>query len=132
MRRGRSLRWMAALAVLATMAGAGAGGADADPAVRPPEQRQALLDLAYTLGRAHALHRVCAGSADDTWRGRMQKLLEVEAPPDALKTELTNSFNAGFATEEGRNKDCKTAAGLEADVARRGAELARRLAGAPP
>ncbi len=109
-----------------------AGVAVAQPQVRTLEQRQALLDLAYTLGRAHALHRLCAGPADDTWRSRMQRLLEVEAAPGALKTELTNSFNTGFSTEAARSKDCKMATGLEAAVAHHGAELARRLSAASP
>jgi uncharacterized protein (TIGR02301 family) len=109
-----------------------AGPAGAAPAVRTGEQRQALLDLAYVLGQAHALHRVCAGPADDTWRGRMERLLETEAPPEALKASLTESFNAGYSAEDGRARDCKAAAGLEAEVARRGRELARRLSGAAP
>ena len=106
--------------------------ADAAPAVRTPEQRQTLVDLAFVLGEAHALHRVCAGPSDDTWRGRMQKLLEVEAAPDTLKARLTESFNAGFSAKDAQAKDCKTASALEAGVARRGAELARRLSGGSP
>lgn len=111
---------------------AGAGSALAGSPVRTADQRQTLADLAYALGQAHALHRVCAGPADDTWRGRMAKLLEVEAPAEVLKAQLTESFNAGYSAEDGRAKDCKAAAGLEADVARRGRDLARRLTVAAP
>jgi uncharacterized protein (TIGR02301 family) len=108
------------------------GPASAARAVRPPEQREILIDLAFVLGEAHALHRVCAGPSDDTWRGRMQRLLEVEAPPDALKARLTESFNAGFSAKDAQAKDCRAASALEAGVARRGAKLARRLSGPSP
>lgn len=109
-----------------------AGAATAGPAVRTAEQRQTLIDLAHALGEAHALHRVCAGEGDATWRGRMERLLEVEAPADAFKARLTDSFNAGFTAKEAQVKDCKTAADREAVVAKRGAELARKLAGPVP
>jgi uncharacterized protein (TIGR02301 family) len=122
---------MIRVAVLMVLIGLG-GPTIAGQAVRTPEQRQILIDLAFVLGQAHALHRVCAGPTDDTWRGRMQKLLEVEAPPDALKGRLTESFNAGFASKDAQAKDCGSASALEARVARRGAELARRLTGPSP
>jgi uncharacterized protein (TIGR02301 family) len=109
-----------------------AGSATATPAVRTAEQRQVLIDLAYVLGQAHALHRVCAGAADDTWRGRMEKLIEVEAPGEAFKSRLSDSFNAGFTAKDAQVKDCKAAATTEAAVARRGSELAHKLAAPAP
>jgi uncharacterized protein (TIGR02301 family) len=115
-----------ALAVIAL-----AGAATAAPPVRTAEQRQTLIDLAFVLGEAHALHRVCAGPTDDTWRGRMAKLIETEAPAEALKAKLSDSFNAGFTAKDAQAKDCASAAPTEALVAKRGAELARRLAGPP-
>ncbi len=108
------------------------GSAAAAPPVRTPEQRQTLIDLAFVLGQAHALHRVCAGEADNTWRARMGKLIEVEAPPDALKAKLTDSFNAGFGSDAAKAKDCKAATAAEAAVAKRGGELSRRLASPAP
>jgi len=108
------------------------GPANAASANRTAEQRQALVDLAFVLGEAHALHRICAGPTDDTWRGRMQTLLSVEAPPETLKARLTESFNAGFSARGAQAKDCKAASVLEAGVARRGAELARGLSGLSP
>ncbi len=109
-----------------------AGSAAAAPAPRTPEQQQVLVDLAYSLGQAHALHRICAGPADNTWRARMERMLEVEAPGEAQKTRLTDSFNAGFGSRPAQAKDCKVAAAAESAIARRGAALSRRLApGAP-
>ncbi len=126
----RGLRIGAALAILAQTAWVAPAGAA--QAVRGPEQRQALIDLAFVLGEAHALHRTCAGPTDDTWRGRMRTLLQVEAPPESLKTKLTESFNAGFSAKDAQAKDCKAASELEAKLARRGAELARRLSANSP
>ena len=119
---------MKAVAIIAALAVA--GSAAAAPAVRTAEQRQVLIDLAYVLGQAHALHRVCAGATDDTWRGRMEKLIEVEAPGEAFKSRLSDSFNAGFTSRPAQARDCKAASGAEQGVARRGAELARKLSGA--
>jgi uncharacterized protein (TIGR02301 family) len=123
------MRFWAATALVAM---ALAAPATAAPAVRTPEQRQILLDLAHVLGQAHALHRVCAGAADDTWRGRMARMLEVEAPSDAFKAKLTESFNAGFTAKDAQAKDCKSAGAAEAAVAKKGAALAQRLGGAAP
>lgn len=119
------------LIALAFTALAFAGSAAAAPPVRTAEQRQTLIDLAFVLGEAHALHRVCAGPSDDTWRGRMAKLIETEAPADALKAKLSDSFNAGFTAKDAQAKDCASATPAEAIVARKGAELARKLAGPP-
>ncbi len=119
-------------AALALLMGALATSALAEPPVRTPEQRQVLIDLARVLGQAHALHRVCAGPADDTWRARMGRLLEVEAPSETLKAKLTESFNTGFASKEAQAKDCKAATVAEQAVAQKGAALSRRLAAPAP
>lgn len=108
------------LALLAVVA------ASAAP-VRTPAERETLTQLAYVLGQAHALHRVCAGPTDDTWRGRMQHLIETEAPPETLKAALTASFNSGFGSKDAQARDCKAAADAEARVSQKGAALARKL-----
>ncbi len=51
-----------------------------------------MVDLAYVLGQSHALRQACSGADDQSWRGRMQELLRVEAPDDALKARLSRSF----------------------------------------
>lgn len=120
-----------AKAVMLVLLGAAPAPALATP-VRTAAERQTLLDLAYVLGQAHALHRVCAGPQDDTWRGRMAKILDVEAAPDTWKARLTDSFNAGFGSPTAQAKDCRAAAEAEAVVAKRGAKLARSLAVTAP
>ena len=120
-------RFAAALAVLAL-------GPPALAATLPrtPEQRQTLVDLAFVLGQAHALHRVCAGKDDDTWRGRMQGVIETDGADPAFKSRLSSSFNAGFVSPEAQAKDCTAATASERRLASRGAALSRRLASPNP
>jgi len=104
---------------------------------RSPALRQALLDLAYVLGESHALRQACQGEADQYWRARMIRLVEVEAPDTALEGRLRQSFNTGFATRRSGFPACSPASRqAEAAVAARGrvlaAGLAQALRGVPP
>jgi len=96
---------------------------------RSPQAREALVQLAYDLGEAHALHRLCAGPTDATWYARMQQLQAQEAADDSFRRRLVESFNAGFAAGSSEFPTCtpqsRTA---ERAVAARGAALARTLA----
>jgi uncharacterized protein (TIGR02301 family) len=104
-----------------------AQGQEAPP---DPARRQTVADLAYLLGEAHALHRACAGPEDDTWRGQMARLLEVEAPDAGYRRRLTERFNAGFVSGSAAFPACGPAAQeAERRAARKGAALARRLSG---
>ena len=86
-----------------------------EPSRRSGADRQVVVQLAYTLGEAHALHRLCAGSADATWYARMQRLEAQEAAADPARAQLVEGSRRARATERG--------------VAQRGAALAQRLAG---
>jgi uncharacterized protein (TIGR02301 family) len=98
-------------------------------AARTPDQRQAVVDLAYVLGQAHALRTACAGAADQTWRTRMTRMVEAEGPDGALRRRLIESFNAGFLTEKAEHPACdEAAAAAERAVADRGRRLAEGLA----
>jgi len=102
-------------------------------APRTPDQRQVLLDLAYVLGEAHGLRAACAGADDQTWRSRMTRLLEVEAPEEAFRRRLVDGFNSGFLNRQAQNPACRPGTAAEEQAAaRRGGELARRLAGDGP
>ncbi len=96
---------------------------------RSPQARDTLVQLAYDLGEAHALHRLCAGPSDATWYARMQQLQAQEAADDSFRRRLVESFNAGFAAGSSEFPTCtpqsRTA---ERAVAARGAALARTLA----
>jgi uncharacterized protein (TIGR02301 family) len=94
-----------------------------------PQQRQTVVDLAYVLGEAHALHRACAGREDNTWRGRMSRLIQVEAPDPSYRQALMARFNAGFVARSAEFPTCTLkAAAAERAAAERGRALARRLA----
>lgn len=112
------MSWAVGLALAAAVAG------------RQPSERQALADLAYVLGEAHALKVACAGPADQTWRGRMNQLLEVEKPDEAFRRRLTDSFNLGFTARQAEHPSCDEAVpAAERSAAERGRALAERLAG---
>jgi len=118
-----------ALGLLALAPPAAAQTPPATPASVSPQQRQRVIDLAYVLGQAHALHRVCAGSEDNTWRGRMTRLIQVEAPDAPYRARLMASFNAGFVASNAQYATCTDKSALaERTAAERGRELARSLA----
>jgi uncharacterized protein (TIGR02301 family) len=102
-----------------------------DSVRRPGADRAMVVQLAYVLGEAHALHRLCAGPADGLWYGRMQRLEAEEAADAASRRQLTDAFNAGFAARQAQFIACsRRSRQAEGVVAGRGEALARRLAGA--
>jgi uncharacterized protein (TIGR02301 family) len=119
---------LAALAFIFALAW-GPCGADAQSMHRSPQAREALVQLAYDLGEAHALHRLCAGPADATWYARMQQLQAQEAVDEGFRRRLVESFNAGFAAGSSEFPACTTQSkAAERAVAGRGAALAQQLA----
>lgn len=113
--------WAAPLLLAAALAG------------RAPEQRQTLIDLAYVLGEAHALRQVCSGSTDQTWRERMNRMMELERPEDGLNRRMVDAFNAGFMTRQAEHPSCDSAAAeAERATARRGQALSETLADPSP
>ena len=95
---------------------------------RGPDDQQALAELARVLGESHALRQACVGDQDQTWRDRMQALLEVETPAADLKTRLAEAFNSGFAAGRRGFPACGKASRAEAArIAARGEALATRL-----
>ena len=118
------------------------GGLAADPLAalaqeaplhRSPAERQVVVQLAYTLGEAHALRRLCAGPADGLWYGRMERLEAQEASDEGFRSRLVESFNAGFASRAAQYPVCGPASeAAERRVAAKGGVLARRLAADAP
>ncbi len=96
--------------------------------VRSPEERQSLLDLAFVLGRSHALRQACAGPNDQYWRSRMTGLLAAETPDPAFGERLKQSFNTGFAGTQAAFPRCTARVGREETAAAaRGRALAASL-----
>ncbi|HWW25923.1 MAG TPA: TIGR02301 family protein [Caulobacter sp.] len=114
-----------ALLVLAVLLGPGPALAQD----RSPAERQALLDLAFTLGESHALRQVCEGAGDQYWRARMMRLVEVEKADQAFDAQLRDRFNTGFAAGQGQFTQCGEASlRAEQQAAVKGRTLAARLA----
>lgn len=108
-----------------------AGGPAAHAQDRKPSERQALLELARTLGESHALRLACRGTADQRWRNRMQRVVELEAADEAFRARLNEAFNTGYLTAEAEHPECDAgAARAVAQAAGRGRGLSLRLAGA--
>jgi uncharacterized protein (TIGR02301 family) len=83
------------------------------------------------LGEAHALRQACAPD-DQTWRARMQRMLELEAPDQAFANELAERFNVGFSAGHTRFPTCDPrVAAAEAKVAAEGKRLAQALSRIP-
>ncbi len=96
---------------------------------RSPQAREALVQLAYDLGEAHALHRLCAGPSDATWYARMQQLQAQEAADESFRRRLVQSFNGGFSAGSSEYTACTPKArAAERAITARGAALAQQLA----
>ncbi len=64
-----------------------------------------LLRLAEVLGSIHYLRNLC-GEGSDVWRGKMEELLETEAPTPARREKLIASFNRGYRSFAGTYESC--------------------------
>jgi uncharacterized protein (TIGR02301 family) len=96
---------------------------------RSPVERQTLVDLAYTLGRSHALRQVCAGAGDQYWREKMMQVSQTEAPDADFDSRMKNAFNSGFASGQTEFPTCTVESRkAEAAAAQKGQSLAAQLA----
>lgn len=96
---------------------------------RTPADRQLLLELAHTIGEAHAIRQVCEGPQDQFWRTRMMSLLEAEEADFLLSERLRGAFNSGYLERQYAHPACnRLAREAEAEVGAKGQALARRLA----
>lgn len=117
---------MLRLSVVALIAASLASAALAQE--RAPEERQNLIDLAYTLGESHALRQICEGENDQFWRSRMVRLTEVEQADQAFDAQLRERFNTGFAAGKGAFPLCDASSRkAEQQSARKGQALALKL-----
>jgi uncharacterized protein (TIGR02301 family) len=112
-----------------------AEASDADPASpgdakKPSGPTSAqLMELAKSLGEAHAVRTLCNGADDQTWRDYMLQFLEMEAGGGAARSTLTSAFNQGYRQVRTKLAACATdLTATEAEIARRGRALADRIA----
>ncbi len=89
-----------------------------------------VIDLAETLGQAHAIRSICNGDSDQTWRNYMFSMLSIEGPTGSpRRAALTSAFNRGFRTQQSRSTSCTPEMQqMEAEIAARGRRLAEAVA----
>lgn len=115
----------ASVAALVLWIGAATLSAAQAPPPRTAEEQQALLDLAFALGRTHYLRTLCRGEDDQTWRTRMTRMVEVEAPDEPFRLAMVARFNDGWLDLRADHRECGTAA---RDAATSAAQAAAMLA----
>lgn len=95
-----------------------------------PAKKLDLMELSRLLGTLHAIRVSCTGAGDQTYRSKMNALLDLEAPSATFISEpLTISFNQGFESFGGGEKPCPNDNGkTEAVYARKGFEYANKMA----
>jgi uncharacterized protein (TIGR02301 family) len=62
----------------------------------PPPYEPELLRLSEILGALTYLRDICGAADADSWRGRMQALLDSEAKTATRKEHLAGAYNRGF------------------------------------
>ena len=88
-----------------------------------------VLQLATTLGEAHAIRSMCNSDSDQTWRNYMLGLLDIEATTPQRRSALSSAFNRGYRSQERAANGCPPSmVRAEADLAARGRALADAIA----
>lgn len=123
-----SLRTLGVIACLFAFSPAPASAQEPPPIREAPIEM--LVDLAETLGEAHAIRSICNGDQDQTWRNYMFSMLNMEGPTGSpRRSAMTSAFNRGFRNQSSRNGSCTPdMPGLEAQIAARGRALAESVA----
>ena len=116
------MRLSAALVLLIALAPGAVLGQDRDPT-----SRQALVDLAYVLGQAHALTQLC-DAGDQHWRSRMLAMVETEGGDHGFAERLRGQFNTGYISGQSQFTACSAESRrAQSEVAGRGAAISKRL-----
>jgi uncharacterized protein (TIGR02301 family) len=121
------------LVLLSGLAAAAPALAQEEPAASGPAngpRLEMLVDLAQTLGEAHAIRALCNGDSDQTWRNYMQNMMDMEAPGGGQRrAALTGGFNRGYRSQSSQHKTCTPdLKQVEARIAARGHALSDAIA----
>lgn len=95
--------------------------------VRPYDAK--LMRLAEILGAVHYLRELCGANEGQTWRKRMEDLIEGEGNASLRRAQLTSRFNNGYRSYSRTYQSCTPSA--QTAVTRflaEGAEIATELA----
>jgi len=121
-------------ALAAALLATGAASAQQPPQTAPAPSAAGpdfnmVLELASTLGEAHAIRSICNGESDQTWRNYMLGLMEIEAGTPQRRSALSSAFNRGYRTQEKNVGGCSPAmTAVEAEIASRGRALSDQIA----
>ena len=80
----------------------------------PPYERE-LLRLSEILGAVHRLRNLCGFEDGQTWRSRMEQLLDAENPSPRRRAQLVDAFNRGFEGFDLAYNNCTLAAQIALD-----------------
>lgn len=95
--------------------------------VRPYDTK--LMRLAEILGAVHYLRELCGANEGQTWRRRMEELIEGEGSAALRRAQLTSRFNNGYRSYSRTYQTCTPSA--QTAVTRfmaEGSEIATQLA----
>lgn len=106
-----------------------AAALSAPAAAQPDDVAYPAAPLAELLGEMHALNYHCRTADQQTWRSRMQQMLDLEAPEaGAYRDRLTQRFNRGFNHYTPRSVRCGGEAEMQLQTLRaRARALAENL-----
>lgn len=126
-----SLRVILSAAFLAVALSGHAGAQEAAPSppAMPAAYMKPLERLSTILGSIHYLRSLCGADDADSWRERMNALLETQKPGDAERRILVAHFNGGYRAFESTYRRCTPSAELAVDrYLKEGARLSTEIA----
>ncbi|MFN3744943.1 MAG: TIGR02301 family protein [Hyphomicrobiaceae bacterium] len=127
MRHRAVIATLAAVPLVAALSSSPLAAQGAAGDVRPYDAK--LMRLAEILGAVHYLRELCGANEGQTWRNRMQELIEGEGAASLRRAQLTSRFNNGYRSYSRTYQTCTPSA--QTAVARflaEGAEIANELA----
>ena len=116
-----------ALAVCSLLSGLLPAQVNAVEDGKPYDER--LMRLSEILGAVHYLRELCGANEGQTWRKRMEELIEGEGNASLRRAQLTSRFNNGYRSYSRTYQTCTPSA--QTAVSRflaEGAEIANELA----
>ena len=131
------MRQRRAVAILAVVALTGAFGTTSVAAQGSASDGKPydikLLRLAEILGAVHYLRELCGANEGQTWRNRMQELIESDGAAAQRRARLTTRFNNGYRSYSRTYQTCTPSA--QTAISRflaEGAKLSDELAATSP
>lgn len=107
-----------------------AGAAAAQDRLRSdPPYEEDINRLSEILGALHYLRALCDAGEGQVWRDKMGELLEAEAPSEARRARLVDSFNRGYRGFRNAYTHCTESAVFVIDrYVKEGGDISARIA----